>query len=742
MSLARTTPSSKKRVGDSESDSHPGVEKNEFDDVQRTFLGSRLSDISSDEDEGEAPATVIAAAPPVLGSDEGGEGPPAPVIAPSSSGLAEPVPWELAVSLAFSGNSLHYITRSDEEEAPAGDPEPWQLVASPQFSGTSDEHDTAHCAVHSRLGFRFFLEELLTPGNEEQRARATSLLQYISQHFLAEACIRIVRDTFCGIGRGNPNSWWREFHILPTLLQAHRWETMSATDRRRVKTVFVECLAQNDSTAFLGPVTDFLAELAHRDTGEKWPEIIEFALQRVNDAADFVGQECGLLLIAKLTPGDVIEDEVLRDTVDNIFNLLLPYLYNPGQSLKIKAIWVQAAIGFILNWTSSVDQRGIFGLLALTLNLLSRLLDDDGSDSATLATFVVDQIKLLEVLGAEKPSPLGVLIDRIASFSKRFRIREKTGVLALQFMVALGCSIRGRGSNIGLDEGRVGGICTRLQSGSCEEVYRVDAGAAKSLKARSEESHLEDRVYQKIGRTMRIFIRTHRLSADLPSREEASSAIQRKVALYIFITVLRECPDYAHHWSGDVLPHLIHACRTADQFSGAEREVLAHAVAACAELGSPIPHDRVADCFTQLMSMIDKEANGRAYSAAVSAIGRIMLSQRAGINNIAEVLRNWLSLLPMHDEVLGGLVHGQLCTLVDSDPLLFDRANANGMVVGIFSRILWSHTNLVSVETKAKMVELLQRMKGRLPREEWQDILTTLETALAMVLELHFASGV
>ena len=219
---------------------------------------------------------------------------------------------------------------------------------------------------------------------------------------------------------------------------------------------------------------------------------------------------------------------------------------------------------------------------------------------------------------------------------------------------------------------------------------------------------------------------------------EQSSSDERRVAICIFDDIVEHTGEggAANKYFPQFMPHFLSAAVNAHDDL---RQAAVYGVGVCAQFGGAafVPYlAPVAQALNACVSAPESRSEDKAAATenAISSLGKIVIYQRDNIQGALgqppEVLADfWLSLLPLHDDIVEAReVHKLLVKLITENDAMVLGANQKNL--GELARImvhalsegvpsLTKKRALVTDETGAQMVTLLKQLQGALPAEQF-----------------------
>eukprot|EP00249_Psilotum_nudum_P013400 c24308_g1_i1 orf=266-3634(-) len=267
-----------------------------------------------------------------------------------------------------------------------------------------------------------------------------------------------------------------------------------------------------------------------------------------------------------------------------------------------------------------------------------------------------------------------------------------------------------------------------------------------------EENAQEEEVFDQIGECLGTLIKTFK-APFLPYFEELVAFItpmlgkdhtpeERRIAICIFDDVAEQCREMGTKYYDTFLPFLLEACTDAD---ADVRQAAVYGVGVCAEFGGPKFKPIIGEALSKLTEVISQPTafqsdNIMATDNAVSALGKICVYQRDGID-ASQVVPAWLSCLPIRgDLVEAKIVHELLCSMVErSDQQLLGLNNQYlPKIIAVFAEVLSAGNDLATDQTIARMVNLLRHLQQTLPppalASTWSSLQPQQQAALQSIL--------
>ncbi|XP_039139952.1 importin-5-like [Dioscorea cayenensis subsp. rotundata] len=269
-----------------------------------------------------------------------------------------------------------------------------------------------------------------------------------------------------------------------------------------------------------------------------------------------------------------------------------------------------------------------------------------------------------------------------------------------------------------------------------------------------EENEQEEEIFDRVGDCLGTLVKTFKTSF-LPFFNEISIYItpmlgkdktsnERRVVICIFDDVVEQCREAAHKYYDTYLPFLLEASSDGD---ADVRQAALYGIGVCAEFGGAMFRPLVGEALSKLNNVIrhpdaQHSDNLMAYDNAVSALGKICMHHRDGID-AAQVLPVWLNCLPIKgDLVEAKIVHDQLCTMVERSDreLLGPNNHYLPKIISIFAEVLCAGNELATEQTSSRMINLLRQLQQTLPpavlASTWSTLHPQQQLALQSVLSM------
>ncbi|EXC34494.1 hypothetical protein L484_019091 [Morus notabilis] len=312
-----------------------------------------------------------------------------------------------------------------------------------------------------------------------------------------------------------------------------------------------------------------------------------------------------------------------------------------------------------------------------------------------------------------------------------------------------------------LDENQVRSIVDEIKqvitASSSRKRERADRAKAEDFDAEEvemikEENEQEEEVFDQVGEILGTLIKTFKASF-LPFFDELSSYLtpmwgkdktpeERRIAICIFDDVAEQCREAALKYYDTFLPFVLEACNDENPDV---RQAAVYGLGVCAEFGGSVFRPLVGEALSRLNVVIQhpnalKDENLMAYDNAVSALGKICVFHRDGID-AAQVVPAWLNCLPIKGDLIEAkVVHDQLCSMVErSDRELLGPNNQYlPKIVAVFAEVLCARKDLATEQTASRMINLLRQLQQTLPpatlASTWSSLQPQQQLALQSIL--------
>ncbi|MBA0867724.1 hypothetical protein Goshw_003344, partial [Gossypium schwendimanii] len=237
-----------------------------------------------------------------------------------------------------------------------------------------------------------------------------------------------------------------------------------------------------------------------------------------------------------------------------------------------------------------------------------------------------------------------------------------------------------------LDESQVRSIVDEIKqvitASASRKRERAERAKAEDFDAEEgelikEENEQEEEVFDQVGEILGTLVKTFKASF-LPFFDELSSyltpmwgkdktAEERRIAICIFDDVAEQCREAAIKYYDTYLPFILEACNDENPDV---RQAAVYGLGVCTEFGGPVFKPLVGEALSRLNAVIRhpnalQPENVMAYDNAVSALGKICLFHRDGID-AAQIVPAWLNCLPIKGDLIEAkVVHEQLCSMVE-----------------------------------------------------------------------------
>ncbi|ONK75287.1 uncharacterized protein A4U43_C03F15290 [Asparagus officinalis] len=185
------------------------------------------------------------------------------------------------------------------------------------------------------------------------------------------------------------------------------------------------------------------------------------------------------------------------------------------------------------------------------------------------------------------------------------------------------------------------------------------------------------------------------------------------------ISSLQPQQQLALQYYDTYLPFLLEACNDANPDV---RQAAVYGIGVCAEFGGSVFRPLVGEALSRLNNLLRRPDaqnadNIMAYDNAVSALGKICLFHRDGID-ASQIVPAWLSCLPIKSDLIEAkIVHEQLCSMVErSDRELLGPNNQFlPKIVAVFAEVLCAGKDLATEQTASRMINLLRQLQQTMP---------------------------
>ncbi|ONK65481.1 uncharacterized protein A4U43_C07F37550 [Asparagus officinalis] len=284
------------------------------------------------------------------------------------------------------------------------------------------------------------------------------------------------------------------------------------------------------------------------------------------------------------------------------------------------------------------------------------------------------------------------------------------------------------------------------------EAEDFDAEEGELLK---EENEQEEEVFDQVGDCLGTLIKTFKASF-LPFFDELSVYItpmwgkdktteERRIAICIFDDVAEQCREAALKYYDTFVPFLLEACNDANPDV---RQAAVYGIGVCAEFGGSVFRPLVGEALSRLNNVIrqpdaQNADNIMAYDNAVSALGKICLFHRDGID-ASQIIPAWLSCLPIKNDLIEAkIVHEQLCFMVErSDRELLGPNNQFlPKILSVFAEVFCAGKDLATEQTASRMINLLMRqLQQTMPPAVLASTLSSLQPQQQLALQSVMSS--
>ncbi|KAM3327618.1 hypothetical protein P3S68_033667 [Capsicum galapagoense] len=274
----------------------------------------------------------------------------------------------------------------------------------------------------------------------------------------------------------------------------------------------------------------------------------------------------------------------------------------------------------------------------------------------------------------------------------------------------------------------------------------------EEAKVLADEEAQEDLIIARVGTTLKTLIGTFK-AAFVPFLDELLSYLipmwgndkptVRFTSIYIFVSLVEECPEAALKYCDVFLPLLLDETIDEDPMV---RQYALYGVCLYAESGDSVFKPFVREALSRINVVLmhfraHEPVNEEAYDKAVSALCKICLLHRESIDS-AQVIPIWLNCLPIKADLHEAkYVHDELCSMVErlDRDIIGHNYQYLPKIVSVFAEVVFSDEKDVSTEETAnRMISVLRHLQQTLPpatmESAWSYLLPHQEMTLKSLL--------
>ncbi|PHT40282.1 hypothetical protein CQW23_19136 [Capsicum baccatum] len=274
----------------------------------------------------------------------------------------------------------------------------------------------------------------------------------------------------------------------------------------------------------------------------------------------------------------------------------------------------------------------------------------------------------------------------------------------------------------------------------------------EEAKVLADEEAQEDLIIVRVGTTLKTLIGTFK-AAFMPFLDELLSYLipmwgndkptVRFTSIYIFVSLVEECPEAALKYCDVFLPLLLDETIDEDPMV---RQYALYGVCLYAESGGSVFKPFVREALSRINVVLmhfraHEPVNEEAYDKAVSALCKICLLHRESIDS-AQVIPIWLNCLPIKADLHEAkYVHDELCSMVErlDRDIIGHNYQYLPKIVSVFAEVVFSDEKDVSTEETAnRMISVLRHLQQTLPpatmESAWSYLLPHQEVTLKSLL--------